>query len=416
VQRLINALLSNRRRREIIAVLIFLLLLLPQVLLSISSGGRAGARPDRSATPSETVDNTRRRVVTAGQYLAWLPPGLAARNLTTGEGGLWVSSWLALLAAAGFAFAIGALEYRKLIRDYYGPPPASGKRSDRQRQTGPAEGKGAAAFNDVEINVQARAPAAISRFSLLDDLFPWLPVGSTAVLEKEIKYLYRSPRAFLVFIGPVLATMILIMPNRMGRLGGKVENYRLAIIVLYSILLDTQFFSNAFGFDWHGAKLYFMSPIKGRSVLIGKNLAAVLIIFVQVAAIAVIFRVLAGPLEPAAAIDALFAFGIATPLSLTLGNYLSVLYPRAVDFSKVFGRSYSNVSQFAMLLYLPLMAVVVGAGPVLGWIANSRSVTYAVFGVELVVALMIYGLTLGNVGNLMEGRAESFLQSLVARK
>jgi hypothetical protein len=129
----------------------------------------------------------------------------------------------------------------------------------------------------------------------------------------------------------------------------------------------------------------------------------------------VLFRIFTGQLEPVAVIHAVFAFAIAAPLSLAVGNYLSVLYPRAVDFSKVYGRSYSHISQFVMVVDLPLMAIVVGAGPVLGLLLDSPSLTYAILGVETVLAVAVYWAGLGNAGRLMESRAESFLGSLVAR-
>ena len=219
-----------------------------------------------------------------------------------------------------------------------------------------------------------------------------------------------------MLIGPVLGMVIFMVPRGLGSITARVEHYRLAIVILYSILLDTQFLCNAFGFDSHGAKLYFMAPLRGRSVLIGKNLAAIMIIGVQVAAITIMFWLFTGAVGPVALVHAWFAVAIAAPLSLALGNYLSVLYPRGVDSSKVYGRSYSNVSQFATILELPLMAVIVGAGPVIGLILDSSSVTYAILGAEAALAFVVYGMTLGNAGVLLENRSESFLQSLVARK
>jgi ABC-2 type transport system permease protein len=415
--RLISALLSNRKRREIIAVLIFLLVLTPQVFISLTSRDRSRSVVEHNSNPTQTIDKTEKRIQAVGDYLAWLPPGVAARNLRTGTEAVSLTNWLALLAAAGFVFGIGSLEYSRLIKDYYGRTPRSVRLPRRIPQTNRSAVREGALFEAGQPPIQHDPSAGrISRFSLLELFLPWLEPATTAVLEKEIKYLYRSPRAFLIFIGPLLGTIIFIMPMGLGSITARADNYRLAIIVLYSIILDTQFFSNSFGFDWHGAKLYFLAPVKGSSVLIGKNLAAICIMSVQIVVIMVIFSVFNGRFNPVALLNAGFAFAIAAPLSLALGNYLSVLYPRAVDFSKVYGRSYSSISQFVMFLDIPLMAVIVGAGPLLGWILNSEGVTYAVFGIEAVLAAVVYRVTIGNAGRLMDGRAESFLQSLVTRK
>jgi hypothetical protein len=116
IHRLISALLSNRRRREIIAVVIVLLFLAPQIIVSMGQRGRDRSVTNHDSNPSETIDYARKTVMTAGEYLAWLPPGLAARNLSGGVEGVSIISWLALLAAAGFVFATAWVEYGKLIR------------------------------------------------------------------------------------------------------------------------------------------------------------------------------------------------------------------------------------------------------------------------------------------------------------
>jgi hypothetical protein len=416
--RLISALLSNRKRREVIAVLILLLVFIPQIILSVNSRNRTRTIAERSSDPTATVDYARKTVTTFGKYLAWLPPGLAARNLMARADAVRGFNWLALLAAAAFGFAVGSLEYNRLIRDYYGRMPrwrrrATGKQRDKGTSRIARNGDGV--FETGRLEAKSKEPTSGLRLSLLDKVFPWLPSTSTAILEKEIKYFYRSPRAFLIFLGPLLGAIVFIMPSHLGAITAKAENYRLSLIVLYSVFLDTQIFSNAFGFDWHGAKLYFMAPTKGQAVLFGKNLAALCIMGAQIVGVMLLFAIFTGPVNPIAIVDALFAFVISVPMSLTVGNYLSVLYPRAIDFSKVYGRSYSHVSQFFMLLDLPLMAAVVGAGPVIGLILDSSTITYIIFAGEAVLAAVVYWVTLRSAGNLMEGRAESFLQSLLAR-
>src|SRR5262249_57995784 len=133
IHRLISALLSNRRRREIIAVVIVLLLLAPQIILSIGQRGRDRTLADHNSNPSQAIDYTRKTIMTVGEYLAWLPPGLAARNLSVRAEGFSITTWLALLAAAGFVFAIAWLEYGKLTREYYGRSGKSGRGPARQR-------------------------------------------------------------------------------------------------------------------------------------------------------------------------------------------------------------------------------------------------------------------------------------------
>ncbi|MGH9760228.1 MAG: hypothetical protein ACREDR_47145, partial [Blastocatellia bacterium] len=164
--------------------------------------------------------------------------------------------------------------------------------------------------------------------------------------------------------------------------------------------------------DWHGAKLYFTSPARGRSILIGKNLAISACVTIQALVIAGAFSLFSGPVTLTGTVNAVFVFAIVLPINLAIGNYLSVMYPRGIDFSKIYGRSYSGVSALIGLAALPGLLLVLGIGPVLGWLLGSHLIVYGVFAAEMLLALGVYAVNLKRSGVLLEGRPEQFLEGL----
>ena len=110
-----------------------------------------------------------------------------------------------------------------------------------------------------------RAPSRV----LLD------PVG--ALVEKEIVYLWRSPRFrlpfFMGFTFGVIA-WVPLMKQWESSLGRWMENSAVTLISLYALLLlGPVLFLNRFGFDRGAARFYFWLPLSMRRLLLAKNLA-----------------------------------------------------------------------------------------------------------------------------------------------
>jgi hypothetical protein len=428
IQRLIGSFFATRRRKEILGILILLLFFIPQILISINSPRRTQGRraaPNQRADPDKQIAEGLERLARTSRYLAWTPPGIAARAVNDEPQRSAVALLLLVLIGSVFTGSVATLEYQRVRREFSGrasfwkrrmaaPKPAPAISAGAPPAIAASRQPGPIGESSAELKGQAPTDSWIES---LGRILPGASAETLAVFEKDVRYLYRSPRALLMIVAPVLGCLIFVLPGTALGSVGPASEYKLTLLVFYCLFAaSSQVFNNAFSFDSHGAKLYFMSPIRGADVLKGKNLAATCAIVLQIALVMILYRSLSGTLPITAALNALLVLAIALPFDLLVGNYLSVLYPKAMDFSKVYGRTYSGVSAFISLAAAVALAGVVALGPAVGWLTNSPVLQYSILTVELVISWTAYWIALRKAGRLLDTRGEAFLRSLLASK
>lgn len=415
IQRLFASFFASRRRKEVVALVIFLLLFAPQIIMM--SRSRTNLRQHQTASRRVTgrkqpplPEARTQEIESAARTVWWAPPGLAAATIgrsSSGYSGTFFSLSLMLL----FLAAVFGLEFRHLTLDYLGRPGLLSSIFTRLSARSMAHTTSLAEHPKAlgTVSVTQAEPTETTLWSrILEHFSP----AAGAVFEKDLRYYYRSPRAILIFMAPVLGSVIFLLPGTPLAVSGIASQYRLAAIYLYAFMLGSQILNNSFAFDWHGAKLYFVSPASGSSILAGKNLAGLTCAVVQLSLITVAYNILSGPMNPNEFFYAVMVCGIVLPINLTVGNYLSMLYPRGIDFAKVYGKSYSGVSAFISFAIIPFVLMIVAVGPVLGWLLNSKAIPYVVLLVEAGVSIAIYFPLRSRAGGLLERRAEPFLESL----
>ena len=420
VQRLIGAFFATRRRKELLGILFVILAFAPQILLNINRGNRISRRntPASQRTEPDNVTAMMDRVTRTSRYLAWTPPGIAARAICSGPdrsdrspAGLL----LLFIAGAGFTTAIVGLEYTRVDREFTGRESLlkrlrAAPRSGRLSPTAPARPARHSA-------PPVAANQTGSWIESLGRLVPGASPQSLAVFEKDLRYLYRSPRAMLMIGAPILACVIFVLPGAAMGAVGRASQYKLSVLVYYCLFAaSSQVFNNSFSFDSHGAKLYFMLPVQGKEVLKGKNMAGAAAIFFQVALVMILYRTLSGVLPLLAVVNAVLTMAIALPALLMIGNYLSVLYPKAMDFGKVAGRTYSGVAALMSFAAAGALALIIGAASLAGWLTGSLALQYGLLGLEFAIAAIAYGRSLDSAGRLLQTKAEPFMKSLLTVK
>ena len=166
-------------------------------------------------------------------------------------------------------------------------------------------------------------------------------------------------------------------------------------------LLGQVSFWNCFGFDRSAALIYFAAPQPLSQTFAGKNLAALIFIYMEVfilAGVTTLFGVSPGAAQ---LLETLIVIGICSLYMLALGNISSVQYPRGLNPERVSqGGAASRFQALIMLLYplslLPVLLAYVAryafasviafylvlafagaVGAALYWIALESSVTTA---------------------------------------
>ena len=151
------------------------------------------------------------------------------------------------------------------------------------------------------------------------------------------------------------------------------------------LLLSDALFWNCFGFDRGAVQIYFTAPVSITTVLVGKNLAAMLFVVLEVTAIAVVCALLCLPITLIQVAEAFSVSGVLTLFLLAIGNLSSLYNPRAVNPSKSFRTAASGRTQAVLMLVFPLALIPVA----LAYLARFAFHTeVAFFGVLLVAAAL----------------------------
>lgn len=276
-----------------------------------------------------------------------------------------------------------------------------GLRFDAQEASAPASARpGVAAF--------------LERFYRAPGAFFADPLGG--LIEKELRFLSRSARFRLVFLMGFSFGLLIWLPVTFSRNGPAdswmARNY-LTVVSSYSLLLLSDvLFWNCLGFDRAAAQMYFLIPVSIRTMLRAKNISAMIYIFLEITAVALVCGLLRFPLSPARLLEA-YAVTITIALFLmSVGNLSSMFNPRAVDPSKSFRSSAGRQTQTVLMLFFPLALLPVS----LAYAARYAFQSYWAFsGVLLFMAafgLVAYHIAMNSAVAAAERRKEQILATL----
>jgi ABC-2 type transport system permease protein len=149
-----------------------------------------------------------------------------------------------------------------------------------------------------------------------------LPGPAGAVLEKDLRMVWRDPRLKAVVLGGLLGPLVLLV-----LLSRSTEGRPGVLLLLASFVGLGTLGSNAFALERHGLALLFGFPVDRFLLLVAKNLTAVLLRLPGGAMIAVAAAVLVGPvLVPAVAVLLL----LTQILAVAVDNYVAILFPMPV--------------------------------------------------------------------------------------
>jgi ABC-2 type transport system permease protein len=314
--------LAQRRTREVFAVLFFVALLGLQLLGPMMS--RYG---DRSNVTFEKAGRF------AGPVQAVLPPGIAASALAEwARGRSSIAAAYLMLLMVYAAVILRALKVR-LRAQYRG-----------------------------ENLSEVRGPSGTRPMAAVVPLgwrLPGLPGDVIAVLEKEFRYLARSGPVLLTFITPIVMLFVFGLGGRSGSAGFLQHWPQLALPAgaSYALLLLTNLIYNNFGPDGGGIQFFLASPASFRHVMLGKNLAHMGVLAVEVLMLTIGVSVIYRPPPPRMALLTLAALLFAAPINLAAGNLLSLYSPKKTEFG-TFGRQ--RASQTTVLASFAIQAAVFG--------------------------------------------------------
>jgi len=363
---LLERLLGRRGVREVLVLLLVLVSALPQLLVVTGVSSRYF-----------------RRLYPAGIHFPW-PWTAAARSML----GLDPLAAVAVLAVwTALALAFGRWQFGRNLRY-----------DVAEAQATVSAGQG---------------PFWAERFYRLPALLLPDPLG--AIVEKELRSLSRTPRFRLVFIMGFSFGLLVWLPMALrGRASHSAlaENFLTVVSVYALTLLGQVTYWNSFGFDRAAAQLYFFAPVAISRVLAGKNIAAAIYIFLDIALVAAVCSVLRVGASPAKVGEAFLVAGVAALYLLALGNLSSVHYPRLMNPQRTSaGGAASRVQGLLFFLY-PVTLLPIVLAYLARYAFRSQLAFSAILALAAALGAAIYVMALESAVHTARTRRESILLQL----
>ncbi|UCH35043.1 MAG: hypothetical protein JSV65_01455 [Armatimonadota bacterium] len=340
-----------------------------------------------------------------------LPPGLAARTIAGAARGDYLAAlgFLIGLAAvtAGTIYLAGWLVSLVYVGEVVSAPVR--RRAARARAATPPV-------------PQASAPGHAAARTRRTPFGIRLPPVVEAVMDKEIKYVFRDPyfKAALMQAVYMLVVMLVLALGTwrhdapVSFEAGPIIAWVAAVFVL---MAEAQLPFNIFGTEGVAASALFLFPSSRRHILIGKNLA----LFVALSVVNVGFIVILGALTGAMGVlIQLFLWAeLALAILISVGNIISVwspfrvtvrgwrMRPQSASRGLSLGLLYMAVTSVAFALALPVLAALVVPTY---WISPSWFA--ATVPLALGYAVGVYALSLRLAEPMLSRREPEIAQSL----
>ena len=332
------------------------------------------------------------------EYARWTPPGAAAyglaRGLFAGERGALAVS---LLTLGAYAAVSVLLAYRIARRTALG---ANGGGGRAKKRTAPDTSKREAPYAGWQL------PLASPQFS--------------ALFEKEVRYALRNAQLRVIALMAVGLTVVLRMgpvSGRSSRMWGSFTPYAEGVgavfSVVYIFMLVSPLSTNLFGYDGAGMRSLVLSPVSRRTVLAAKNAAVTLVALLLVTVGVFVGGLVLGDLTPRTLLFAALSFVTTAALFTPFGNWLSLQFPKRIQFGKRMNRS-----GVAGLLLVPIFLVLLvppAAAIAAGHFAGSHVVKYVILAAFALLSALFYALVLPLQGRRLERRELDVLEAVTGR-
>jgi predicted permease len=284
-------------------------------------------------------------------------------------------------------------------------------RSARRTALGEGDGRGRRAAEPK--------PEVVTREVYAGWRLPLLSSELSAVVEKELRYAARNAQLRVVILMAVGLTVVLRMTFAGGREAGftvaspYAEGAGTVFTVLYIFTLMSPLTTNLFGYEGGGMRALVLSPVARRTFLLGKNLALTLITSGLVAAGVVAGGLAFGDLTWGTAFFALLSFVTFAALFNSFGNWLSLQFPKRVEFGKRMNRS-GVAGLLIVPFFLALMAVP-AAAVLAAHLAASLALKYAILAAFAILSVVTYVLLLAPQGRSLARRELDILEAVTGR-
>jgi hypothetical protein len=326
--------------------------------------------------------------------LRWTPPGAIAYALTHGlRNGNLAGYTLALFTVSAYSAGLIVLTFWLSRREFVG-----GGRKRRTRTK--AESSITPSYTGWEI--------------------PLMSPALSAVVEKELRYVWRNAQVRMMLLMPLILIVIRMMNRRRFAAGsGGVfsadffkygEGPLVTVGVLYVFLILAGLFCNLFAFEHAGMRTLVLSPVDRKNILVGKNLVVCLLALLFSAILLLVNELVFRDLSLNAIAFVALSFPIFASLMSVIGNALSLRFPKRMKFGKRL-----HASGALGLLLIPIffaLALPPLAATAAGYLTQSLLIEYVTLAILAALAIGFYLLMIGAQGGSLVQRELEILEAV----
>ena len=367
---LIERLLSRRRIREILIILMLSVVTVPRLLFL------TGTRP-------KSLDAF--GALFQASFFPWV--AAAGAMLGQSESRLLVLMVAWTLAAAWF----GRMQFERNLR--YDAVAAQATPLDR---------------------APAIKPSWSDRLYRLPSLIFGDPLA--VLIEKELRSLARTPRFRMVFVMGFTFGVMVWLPFVFGRQAdrsGFIEENFLAMVCVYALtLLGQVTYWNSFGFDRSAVQIYFAAPHRLSLALQAKNIASMIIIYIEVVVLTGLTWVLHIGVGLGKVVETLLVVAVCSLYMLAFGNISSVQYPRALTPNRISQGGASSRFQALVFILYPLALLPVFLAYLARYAFDSQIVFVVMLGFAAMLGGVLYKMAMESAVNTANRNRERILTEL----
>ena len=246
---------------------------------------------------------------------------------------------------------------------------------------------------------------------------PFLPSDLSAIVEKELRYVLRNAQVRMMALMPLIIIVIrLANRQRFGTTGRGFSSgfatYGSGLLLIggmiYVFLILNGLSSNLFAFEEGGMRTFILSPVDRRKILLGKNLVLTSMALLFAVALLVLNVIIFRDITPDNLLFLSLTFVIFASISSTVGNWLSIRFPKRMRYGKRL-----NVSGVGGLFLIPLVLLMMippALATLIGYSTESLFNEYASLAVFALLAAGIYSLVINWHGKLLARREIEILE------
>ena len=320
--------------------------------------------------------------------LRWTPPGAIAFALSNDQRGSDAAYAFAVAGLIAYIFVLLVITFWLARRAILG----GGKRQRKRAKL---------------------APEKVDNYTGWE--VPLVSGALSAIIEKELRYAMRNAQLRMMAFMPLILIVIRFMNQRhfapeslegRGDFAASFFTYGHSLMItggiLYVFLILSGVFCNLFAFEEAGMRALVLSPLDRKTILIGKNVATLVLALVLSTALITINHLLFHDVTRGDLLFGGISFLTFAGMLCVMGNWLSIRFPKAMKFGKR-----SNVSGVVGLLLIPMIGVLMLpplAAVAAGFVAGSMLVGYVTLGILAAVSLGFYWLLIASQGETLQRR------------